>query len=163
MLLVVFLFLFGISTIEAQQEKQNQQQNKSQNLHKNQGMDNAALLENLSEQQKEMIHEQREIIKQHRELFKKSFNEEQLAIFENTALSKQEKHDALMLSLTKGQKAMLVDHKASVQESKQQFKNTITSEQRQQISSRMQTNKETQGVNELRETMKENRKRRGKN
>ncbi|WP_372795560.1 hypothetical protein [Lutibacter sp.] len=161
--LVAFLFLFGISSIEAQEKKQNNQQNQSQSLNENQGMDNAALLENLSEEQLLMINEQREQIKKHRALFKASFNEAQFAIFENTKLTKQEKHDALMTSLTKAQKAMLSEHKASVQESKQQFKNTITSEQRQQIRSRMQTNKETQGVNELRETIKENRKQHGKN
>jgi len=158
--LVLFLFLFGISSIEAQEEKHNQQQNKSQKLHENKGMDNAALLENLSEEQLLMINEQRQLIKKHRELFKASLNEEQMAIFENAKLTKQEKHDALILALTKAQKTMLAEHKASVQESKQQFKNTITSNQRQQIRGRMQMNNETQGINELRETIKENRRKR---
>jgi len=161
--LVLILFFFGISSMEAQQGKQNQQQNKSQNLHKNQGMNNATLLENLSEQQKLMINEQRELIKKHRALFKASFNKEQLAIFGNTTLTKQEKHDALILTLTKAQKVMLEEHKATIQEGKQQFKNTITSEQRQQIRGRMKMNKETQGINELRETIKEKRKQRHNN
>jgi len=84
-----------------------------------------------------MIQEQRELIKQKRELFKASLTENQLAILENKELSKQDRHDALMLSLNENQRALLQEHRESVKESKFQFRNTITSEQRQKIRARL--------------------------
>ena len=104
-----------------------------------------------------MIQEQRELIKQKRELFKASLTEAQIAIFENKELTKQERHDALMLSLNEAQSMLLQEHRESVKESKYQFRNTITSEQRQQIRTRLGTNKESQSGNELRKNVRDRR------
>lgn len=146
--LVVFGLLIGISSMEAQQN-----QNRGKNMNK-------AAVENLTSEQKQLIQEQRDRIKEKRELFRASLTEAQLTIFDNKDLTRQERHAALMLSLTETQKALMQEHRKSIQESKQEFRNTMTSEQRQQIRSRMQMNRETQGGTELRETVREQRRQR---
>lgn len=146
--LVVFGLLVGISSVEAQQN-----QNRGKNM-------NNAAVETMTAEQRQLIQEQRDRIKEKRELFRASLTEAQLAIFDNNDLTQQERHDALMASLTETQKALMQEHRESVQESKQQFRNSMTSEQRQQIRSGMQLNRETQGGNELRESVKQQRKQR---
>jgi hypothetical protein len=146
--LAVFMLLVGISSAEAQQNK-----NRGNNM-------NNAAVETLTAEQMQLIQEQRAEIKAKRDLFRASLTEEQLAIFDNAALTRQERHDALMLSLTETQKALILEHRQSVQESKQEFRQMMTSEQRQQIRSRMQMNRDTQGGSELRETVREQRKQR---
>lgn len=146
--LVVFGLLVGMSSVEAQQN-----QNRGKNLNK-------ATVETMTAEQKQLIQEQRDRIKEKRELFRASLTEAQLAIFDNNDLTRQERHDALMASLTETQKALMQEHRKSVQESKQQFRNSMTSEQRQQIRSRMQMNRETQGAGEMRETVREQRRQR---
>ena len=144
--LVAFGLLVGISSADAQQN-----QNRARNM---------VTEETLTAQQKQLIQEQRDKIKEKRELFKESLTQEQLAIFNNNDLTRQERHDALMATLTETQKTLMQEHRKSIQESKQEFRNTMTIEQRQQIRNRMQMNKGTQGGTELRETVKEQRKQR---
>jgi hypothetical protein len=65
-----------------------------------------------------------------------------------------------MATLTETQKTLMQEHRKSIHESKQKFRNTITSEQRQQIRSRMQMDREKKGGSELRESVKEQRRQR---
>lgn len=108
--------------------------------------------ESLTAEQHKLMEEQRILIKTNRDAFKASLTAEQLAILENVALSKQERREALILTFTEAQKNLLEENKAKVNSLKDQFKATLTSEQRQQIRTRSKTRK-GEDRNELRESV----------
>ncbi len=116
-------------------------------------------VKNLTDTQKELLQAQRELIKANREAFKASLTEAQLAILENQELTKQERHDALILTFTDAQELILTENREGVMEAKETFRATLTQEQRQHI--RIRTRARTaEGKNELRESVRERRRHR---
>jgi len=111
---MVFCFFLGFTSIQAQ---------------------NNSVMQNLTETQQQLLKEQRELVIMNREIFKASLTSEQLAILDNTAITKQERLKALTSTFTAGQKALMAKNRASTEAIKQAFKNTLTSEQRQHMQS----------------------------
>lgn len=139
---LVFGILLGVSSINAQQY----------------GDSGQLKLKNLTKEQQQLFQEQQALIAQNRETLKASFSEEQLAILENAELTKEERHEALVATFTEAQLALIESNKESVRELKEQFRNTITTEQRQQIRMQLKANKNTENGSELRENIREQRK-----
>lgn len=113
----------------------------------------------LTKVQLNLLNEQRTLIKTNRETFKASLSTEQLAILKNATLSKQEKRDALILTFTETQKKLLEENKVKVIRLKEQFRATLTLEQRQRIRTRLRL-RSGNVRNKIRESIKENRQKR---
>ncbi|SDW92662.1 hypothetical protein SAMN05444411_102480 [Lutibacter oricola] len=145
--LITVLFvglIVGIATVKAQ---------KKDNIE-------PVAIENLSTEQQKLMLKQKQLIKQNRETFKASLTSKQLSILENTTLSKKEKQNALMVSLSKQQQLMLKTQRENIKVVKDKLRNSITTEQRQQIRARLRVDNNFQNNKELRERMKERRKER---
>ena len=146
---LVILLLFGTLNAKAQQNQ-------------NRGKDMMSAIENLTAEQQQLIQEQRNLIMTNREHFRASLTEEQLAVINNRDLARDQRHDALMGLLTDAQQAMLREHKEVVQDIKEQFRMSLSTEQRQQMTMRL---REMMGgshdANELRESVREMRRQKG--
>ncbi|MDO5969372.1 hypothetical protein Q4Q35_06100 [Flavivirga aquimarina] len=114
------------------------------------------LKESLTVEQTKLMEEQRNLIKANREAFKASLTNEQLTILENATLSKQERREALILTFTEAQKNLLEENRVKVNRLKEQFKATLTTEQRQRIRTRAKT-RSGENRNKLRESVKRDR------
>jgi len=147
--ILVFGLLVGIYSSQAQQKEQDQIQTKSKI--------NQAAMADLTDAQKLMLQKQRELIKQNRERFKASLSKQQLAILENTKLTKQERQKALIASFTEVQQKMMKEQRSTVQAVKQQFRNSLTSEQIQQIRTRLRSVKNIQDNKELIDRVRDRR------
>jgi murein L,D-transpeptidase YcbB/YkuD len=153
--ILVFGLLVGIYSSQAQQKEQEQIQTKSKV--------NQAAMADLTDAQKLMLQKQRELIKQNREKFKASLSKQQLAILENTKLTKHERQKALIASFTEAQQKMMQEQRSTVQAVKQQFKNSLTSEQIQQIRTRLRSVKNIQDNKELIDRVRDRRNGRNNN
>ena len=111
---VLFCFLLGLTSIEAQ---------------------NNTVMQNLTETQQQLLKEQRELVVMNREVFKASLTKEQLTILDNSSLTKQERIKTLTSTFTADQKVLMAKNKASIEALKEAFKNTITAEQREHMQS----------------------------
>lgn len=105
----------------------------------------------LSKEQLTLIKNQQELIATNREKFKASLTAEQLAILEDPKLNSKSQQAALLSSLSKEQKQFLADNIEKARVLKEEFKNTLTEDQRQQI--KIMNDRKT------RETIQESRKR----
>lgn len=118
------------------------------------------VLENLTIQQKEMIEAQKKLLIDNREAFKATLTESQLTILKNTSLTKEERMKALMGSLSDSQKRLLAENRKEANFRKENFRATITEEQRQRLRSKIGTIRDAQEKKELRERIIENRNKR---
>lgn len=118
------------------------------------------VLENLTVQQKEMIEAQKKLLIDNREAFKATLTESQLTILKNTSLTKEERMKALMGSLSDSQKRLLAENRKEANFRKENFRATITEEQRQRLRSKIGTIRDAQEKKELRERIIENRNKR---
>ena len=116
------------------------------------------ILQDLTEEQQQILQSQRDLIVENRENFKATLTAKQLLILSNKELSKQQKEDALIKTFTKEQKKLLAENKERVEAIKNEFKNTITEDQRQQIRAQIKGNKASDNGGEIRESVKEARK-----
>ena len=121
------------------------------------------LLNNLTEEQKELIASQKKQLLENRDEFKATLTEKQLNILKDVSLSKDERIKTLMASLTENQKKILIDNRRVAEQKKEHFKATITDEQRQKIRSEIGPVRNAQEKKELRERIIENRKQRIRN
>lgn len=111
--IILMLFFFGIINCQAQ---------------------NAEILPGgLTLEQRSLIKEQQELIATNREKFKASLTAQQLAILKNTSIDLKSQQKALISSLSKEQKQFLADNIQKAKILKEEFKNTLTNDQRQQI------------------------------
>jgi len=148
---IIAVFVLGVvlgtSSVNAQQNNVQQNRGESQ-----------LRLQNLTQEQQQLFQEQQALIKQNREILKATLSAEQLAILENTELTKQERHQALVATFTEAQQALMATNRNRVREIKEQFRNTITTEQRQQIRMQLREHKGTENGDELRKNIREQRK-----
>lgn len=89
----------------------------------------------LTADQVTLLKAQKDLIIANREAFKASLTEAQLAILENTDLSKKDIFAALAATFTTEQRAIITANKESVRALRDEFRSTLTSEQRQQLGS----------------------------
>jgi len=128
----------------------------------NRSKDMMSAIENLTAEQQQLLQEQRNLIMTNREHFRASLTEEQLAVINNRDLARDQRHDALMVLLTEAQQAMLQEHKEVVQEIKERFRMSLSTEQRQQMTMRLREMRgASHDANELRESVREMRRQRG--
>lgn len=109
----------------------------------------STVIDNFTTEQQKLVKEQRDLIKANREAFKASLTPEQLAILKDASLTKEQKQAALIQTFTAAQKNLLNQTKENFKELKRDFKNSLTTEQRQQIQER--------NTNRIRETLKDSR------
>lgn len=121
---------------------------------------NAEVLSNLTPQQKEMVEAQKKLLIKNREAFKATLSANQLEILKNTSLSKEDRMKALTESLSDSQKKLLAKNRSEAISGKENFKATITEEQRQKLQLQIGLMKGSQEKKELREGVIENRKNR---
>jgi vacuolar-type H+-ATPase subunit H len=107
-------------------------------------------LDNLTVEQQKLLQGQREIMKANREVFKASLTTEQLAILKDRTLNKEQQHAALVATFTEAQKSILSENRERAKTLKEEFRTTLTKEQRQQLHSQ-NDNKIREKVNEIRE------------
>lgn len=108
--------------------------------------------ESLTVEQQKLLQEQREVMKANREAFKASLTAEQLAILKDRTLSKEQQQAALVATFTEAQKAILSDNREKAKALKEEFRTSLTKEQRQQFHS--------QNENKVREKLSEIKERR---
>ena len=87
----------------------------------------------LTADQVALLKAQKDLIIANREAFKASLTEAQLAILESTDLSKKDIFAALAATFTAEQRAIITANKESVRALRDEFRSTLTSEQRQQL------------------------------
>ncbi len=111
-ILLVFTFFIGVSTVQAQEK------------------DRATTL---TIEQQRLLQEQRDVLKANREAFKASLTAEQLAILKDKSLSKEQQQAALIATFNETQRAMLNENREKAKALKEEFKTSLTKEQRQQL------------------------------
>lgn len=89
----------------------------------------------LTAEQLALLQAQKDLITANREAFKATLSAEQLAILENTDLDKKEQKAALAATFTDAQKTLLQENRESVKALKDEFKTSLTDEQRQELRS----------------------------
>lgn len=89
----------------------------------------------LTADQVALLKAQKDLIIANREAFKASLTEAQLVILESTDLSKKDIFAALASTFTAEQRAIITANKESVKALRDEFKSTLTSDQRQQLGS----------------------------
>lgn len=109
---IAFMLFLGISNVEAQK---------------------STTITTFTTEQQKLVQEQRDLMTANRVAFKASLTAEQQAILADPSLSKEEQHAALVKTFTEAQKTILAEHRESAKALKEEFRNTLTSEQRQQI------------------------------
>ncbi|MEY4085237.1 MAG: hypothetical protein RL074_1024 [Bacteroidota bacterium] len=110
------------------------------------------LKENLTVEQQKLLQEQRDVMKANREAFKASLTAEQLAILKDGSLTREQQQAALVATFSDAQKAILNENREKAKALKEEFKTTLTKEQRQQLHS--------QNENKIREKLSEIKERR---
>lgn len=121
------------------------------------------VVKNLTEEQKEMIQSQKKLLIDTRNEFKATLTDSQLAILKDATLSKEDRLKTLLSSLSENQKKLLIENRKVISERKEDFKSSITEEQRQRIRNQIGPEKSAQEKRELRDRIIENRKRRVRN
>jgi vacuolar-type H+-ATPase subunit H len=91
-------------------------------------------------------------MKANREAFKASLTAEQLAILKDRSLTREQQQAALVATFSDAQKAILNENREKAKSLKEEFKTTLTKEQRQQLHS--------QNENKIREKLSEIKERR---
>jgi hypothetical protein len=109
----------------------------------------STVVDNFTTEQQKLVQQQRDLIKANREAFKASLTAEQLSILKDASLSKEQKQAALVLTFTTAQKNLLNESKENIKDLRRDFKNSLTTEQRQQI--------QEHNSNRIRETIKDSR------
>lgn len=109
---IAFMLFLGISNAEAQK---------------------STTITTFTTEQQKLVQEQRDLMTANRVAFKASLTAEQQAILADPSLSKEEQHAALVKTFTEAQKTILTENRESAKALKEEFRNTLTSEQRQQI------------------------------
>ncbi len=89
-------------------------------------------------------------MKANRDAFKASLTAEQLAILKDRTLTKEQQQSALVATFTATQKAILSENRERAKALKEEFRTTITKEQRQQLHSQNE-NKIREKINEIKE------------
>lgn len=107
-------------------------------------------IRNLTFEQQKLLQEQRDVIKANREAFKASLTAEQLAILKDRSLTKEQQQSALIATFTDAQKSFLSEHREKAKLLKEEFKTTLTKEQRQQFHSERE-NKIREKLSEIKE------------
>jgi murein L,D-transpeptidase YcbB/YkuD len=110
------------------------------------------LKENLTVEQQKLLQEQRDVMKANREAFKASLTAEQLTILKDRSLTREQQQAALVATFSDAQKAILNENREKAKALKEEFKTTLTKEQRQQLHS--------QNENKIREKLSEIKERR---
>lgn len=87
----------------------------------------------LNPDQRLLLKNQRELMIQNREKFKASLTQEQINILESKELSPKVQQAALMASLNESQKALIFENISKAKQIKDDFRNTLSEEQRQKI------------------------------
>ena len=128
---IAFMLFLGISNVEAQK---------------------STTITTFTTEQQKLVQEQRDLMTANREAFKASLTAEQQAILADPSLSKEQQHAALVKTFTEAQKNILAENRESAKALKEEFRNTLTSEQRQQIHAQngvkiSETAKESRGRN----------------
>lgn len=118
------------------------------------------VLNNLNEQQREMIIAQKKLLIQNREAFKATLTPMQLEILRNETLTKELKMRELMKSLTDKQRRILAENRKEEKIRRDNFRATLTEEQRQRLRSEMGPLRDAQEKRELRERIMDNRMKR---
>lgn len=118
------------------------------------------VLNNLNEQQREMIIAQKKLLIQNREAFKATLTPMQLEILRNETLTKELKMRELMKSLTEKQRRILAENRKEEKIRRDNFRATLTEEQRQRLRSEMGPLRDAQEKRELRERIMDNRMKR---
>lgn len=140
--LLICALLFSISSVNAQDQE---------------------VVKNLTAKQKEMLQAQKELLKEQREVFKATLTKEQLAILNDKTISREQKQKNLVASLTESQKELLARNRDAIQMGKENFKATISDEQRQRLQLQIGAMNGSNNQKELRETVIERRKGRNRN
>ena len=125
---MAFILFLGISNVQAQK---------------------STTITTYTTEQQKLVQEQRDLMKANREAFKASLTAEQQAILNDPALSKEQQHAALVKTFTETQKTILAENRASAKALKEEFRNTISTEQRQQI--------HAQNATKIRESVQESK------
>ena len=86
----------------------------------------------------EMIKEQRRLIKADKDAFRATLSKEQLAVFKNEDLNREERRKVLKEMLTPVQKELLASNKAKAKALREKFKATITAAQKEALKKRRQ-------------------------
>jgi len=107
-------------------------------------------IENLTVEKHKLLQEQRDVMKANREAFKASLTAEQLAILKDRTLTKEQQQSALVATFTDAQKAILSENKEKAKALKEEFKTTLTKEQRQQLHAEKE-NKIREKLSEIKE------------
>jgi hypothetical protein len=128
---IAFMLFLGITNVEAQK---------------------STTITTFTTEQQKLVQEQRDLMTANREAFKASLTAEQQAILADPSLSKEQQHAALVKTFTEAQKTILAENRESAKALKEEFRNTLTSEQRQQIHAQngvkiSETAKESRGRN----------------
>ncbi|MGV6845622.1 MAG: hypothetical protein ACWA42_05795 [Lutibacter sp.] len=114
----------------------------------------------LTETQINLINNQRDLIKKNRAKFKASLSKEQLAILNNSQLTKLERQKALIASFTQMQQNLLKQQRLSIDALKLQFRNSLTDSQLQQIRMRLRLTKNRKDFRQLIDRLMDRRIRR---
>lgn len=84
----------------------------------------------------EMIKAQRKLIKADKEAFRNTLTDEQLAVFKDESLTREERRKVMKAMLTADQKALLTTNRQKAKSLREAFKATITDEQKEALKKR---------------------------
>jgi hypothetical protein len=91
----------------------------------------------LTQEQKDLLQKEKEVMKTNREAFKASLTSEQLVILRDKTISKNEIRKLLVASFSRNQKSMVNNQQISLRKTRDNFRKTLTSEQRKMLKERI--------------------------
>ena len=112
--------------------------------------DYTPIMNQLTLQQKEMLHSQRQLMLKNREQLKASLTEQQLAILKDKTQTKEHMKLHLRQSFTDSQNQMVQSQERQLRQLRDQFRESCTQEQRQMLQEHMQQTRQTSGQGEMR-------------
>jgi hypothetical protein len=91
----------------------------------------------LTQEQRDLLQKEKEVMKTNREAFKASLTSQQLAILRDKTISKNEIRKLLVASFSRNQKSMVNSQQISLRKTRDNFRKTLTSEQRKMLKERI--------------------------
>jgi hypothetical protein len=103
----------------------------------------------LTQHQRDLLQKEKEVMKINREAFKASLTKEQLVLLRNKTISKYEIRKRLVATFSRNQKNIVKIQQVSLRKTRDNFRKTLTGEQRKMLKERIDKTRNSKDRGEL--------------
>ena len=105
----------------------------------------------LTQRQRDLLQKEKEVMKINREAFKASLTKEQLILLRNKTISKYEIRKRLVATFSRNQKNIVKIQQVSLRKTRDNFRKTLTGEQRKMLKERIDKTRNSKDRGELKD------------